>query len=149
MYCKIYFDGESKPARRGGSPNINRTCIVVIKEDDYKVIDTFAGRGDSYDAEWEALILGAKYAVENGFTTVDFFGDHKGIVDFLNAPPVFTGNEKTHAYFRLFCSYAEKLEYTITHVTRRVNLAGMYFDCGEKSQAFTNCLLWQEGIDSH
>lgn len=142
MMDRIYFDGESRPSANGRK----RICIVAIRNGVADVIEQSAGRGSSYDAEWDALIFAAAYAVREGYQTVEFVGDHEGVID-AAAGRLRMKGDALKAFRQRFDEASGGLaSFSTEHVLRYLNLAGRCLEEGRNSASFRTGLFMLEGV---
>lgn len=122
----IYFDGSCKP-----NPG-KMGCGIVICHPDKKpeiiVIDDL-GHGTNNIAEWSALILAIDLIRDRGYQNVSIKGDSNMVVQQA------LGNWKVNGevFIQLreeFNKLSKGLQFTLSHVPRDLNLAGIYLEKG-------------------
>lgn len=122
----IYFDGSCKP-----NPG-KMGCGIVICHPDRQpeiiVIDDL-GQGTNNIAEWSALILAIDLVRDRGYQNVCIKGDSNMVVQQA------LGNWKVNGevFTQLRQAYnelAKGLQFSLCHVPRDLNLAGIYLEKG-------------------
>jgi hypothetical protein len=102
---------------------------------------------DSTSAEWQALILAARFAVHAGLSDVKFIGD---CMDVAEGVAHVTKMRKPHQA-RMRDQYeavaAGLGDVCIVHVPRHANLAGRLLEFGDEIE-FRSGLHYQEGIET-
>lgn len=138
LTTRIHFDGGCKRGRMS-------VCVVVLHEGVAVVSAGMIGRGDSFDAEWLALLNAMEVARALPSTRVRLSSDNLSVAEMVSdARAAKAGRSLRYraAFERAACGFADvRCEW----VQRRLNLAGRYLE-GGPDEWFLAGLDMLEGI---
>ena len=122
---EIYFDGSCKP-----NPGKMGCGVVICHEDGNEAVEIKdLGLGTNNVAEWTALILAMDIVKSRGYQNVSIKGDSKMVIQQA------LGNWKVNGdvfvqMLSEFQKLSKGLNFTLSHVPRDLNLAGVYLEKG-------------------
>ena len=122
---EIYFDGGCKP-----NPGMMETCIVIRdgkRQTAYEI--KHLGLGTNNDAEWAGLVWAVLWAKSKGVKACVIKGDSKMVVN--QALGFWKINKELHvSLYKYFKQISQGIDFSIVHVRRESNLAGIYLEQG-------------------